>query len=190
MQYLVKLKDYCESIKALREKYKDRISIKLGLECEYFSKYIPWLKSVIEEHGIDYIILGHHFAIDENGGTYNGFIDTPEDIYKYRDDVVEAIETGLFSYVAHPDLFMRAYNGFDEHCKKVSEDIIKTAIKTDTPLEFNLLGIKHGITDGKPGYPDPNFWKIASLFLALVKNAPFAKGLFSPNITCSHIETA
>ena len=156
------LKDYCDSVKALREKYKDKISIKLGLECEYFSKYIPWLKSAIQEHEIDYIILGHHFAVDEPGGTYNGSLTTPEDIYKYRDDVVEAMETGLLSYVAHPDLFMRGYARFDEDCRKVSEDIINAAIRTGTPLEYNLLGIKHGIADGKPGYPDPDFWKIAS----------------------------
>ena len=156
------LKDYCDSVKALREKYKDKISIKLGLECEYFSKYIPWLKGAIEEHEIDYIILGHHFATDEKGGTYNGFINTPDDIYRYRDDVVEAMETGLFSYVAHPDLFMRGYDSFDEHCRKVSEDIIRTAIRTGTPLEYNLLGLKHGINDGKPGYPHPEFWKMAS----------------------------
>lgn len=156
------LKDYCDSIKALKEKYKDKISIKLGLECEYFSKYLPWLRDIIDEHEIDYIILGHHFAGDETSGIYNGTLNRPEDIYRYRDDVVEAMETELFSYVAHPDLFMRGYYGFDEHCKKVSEDIINTAIRTGTPLEYNLLGIKHGITDGKPGYPDPDFWKIAS----------------------------
>ena len=157
------LKGYCDSIKALREKYKDKISIKLGLECEYFSKYIPWLKEAIDEHEIDYIILGHHFGVDEPGGTYNGFLTTAEEIYRYRDDVVEAMETGLFSYVAHPDLFMRGYDKFDDHCKKVSEDIINTAIRTGTPLEYNLLGLKHGINDGKPGYPDPEFWKIASI---------------------------
>ncbi len=156
------LENYCNSVKALREKYKTKISIKLGLECEYFSKYIPWLKSIINKYEIDYIILGHHFAGDENGGAYNGFINTPEEIYRYRDDVTEAMETGLFSYVAHPDLFMRGYDKFDEHCKKVSEDIIKTAIRTGTPLEYNLLGLKHGINDGKAGYPHPEFWKIAA----------------------------
>lgn len=155
------LKGYCDSIKSLREKYKNKINIKLGLECEYFSKYIPWLKGVIDEYEIDYIILGHHFADDEKGGVYNGFISTPEDIYRYRNDVMEAMETGLFSYVAHPDLFMRGYAEFDEHCKKVSEDIIRKAMETGTPLEFNLLGFKHGINDGKPGYPHPEFWKIA-----------------------------
>ena len=156
------LKGYCDSVKALREKYKDKISIKLGLECEYFSKYIPWLREAIDEHEIDYIILGHHFAGDEKGGAYNGFINTPEDIYRYCDDVVEAMETGLFSYVAHPDLFMRGYDKFDDDCKKVSEKIIAAAIETGTPLEYNLLGLKHGINDGKPGYPHPKFWEIAS----------------------------
>ena len=50
------LLQYCQSIKALKEKYKDRISVKLGLECEYFPKYIPWLKKAIDENETDYII--------------------------------------------------------------------------------------------------------------------------------------
>ena len=156
------LEDYCNSVKALREKYKDKISIKLGLECEYFPQYLPWLKEQIAKHEIDYIILGHHFCGDEQTGAYNGFITTPEEIYAYRDDVLEAMDTGLFSYVAHPDLFMRGYAEFDDHCEKVSRDIIAKAIETATPLEFNLLGFSHGINDGKPGYPHPEFWKIAS----------------------------
>lgn len=156
------LKNYCDSIKSLREKYKDKISIRLGLECEYFEKYIPWLRDAIEEHEIDYIILGHHFCEDEKFGVYNGFVHTPKGIYRYRDDVVKAMESGLFSYVAHPDLFMRGYDSFDSHCRKVSEDIINTAIRTDTPLEYNLLGIKHGRAEGKVGYPNPHFWEIAS----------------------------
>ncbi len=156
------LKEYCDSVKNLREKYKDKISIKLGLECEYFPQYLSWLKDEIEKQEIDYLILGHHFCGDEQTGSYNGAITTPEEIYVYRDDVLKAMETGLFSYVAHPDLFMRAYAEFDVHCEKVSRDIIAKSIETDTPLEFNLLGLKHNIDDGKPGYPHPKFWEIAA----------------------------
>ena len=47
--HISELDDYCNSIKSLREKYKDKISIKLGLECEYFKKYLPWLKEKIKE---------------------------------------------------------------------------------------------------------------------------------------------
>ena len=31
---------YVESLRSLREKYRDQISIKIGLECEYFPAYI------------------------------------------------------------------------------------------------------------------------------------------------------
>ena len=156
------LEDYCNSIKSLREKYKDKISIKLGLECEYFPKYMPWLKEMTEKHSIDYIILGHHFCEDEPGHLYNGDMTSPDQLYRYRDDIIEAMETGLFSYVAHPDIFMRGYPVFDEHCRKITDEIISKAIETDTPLEFNLLGFSHSVNDGKQGYPYPDFWQMIS----------------------------
>ena len=155
-----KLAEYCDSIKALKEKYKDKISIKLGLECEYFPKYLPWLKEKIEEHGIDFIILGHHFCVDEPGRIYNGDIKTPEELYTFCDDITEAMDSGLFMYIAHPDIFMRGYPVFDEHCREVSRRIIEKAKETNTPLEYNLLGFSHSINDGKQGYPYPDFWEM------------------------------
>lgn len=156
------LEDYCNSVKELKEKYKNEISIKLGLECEYFPKYTPWLKEMLEKYEIDYLILGHHFCEDEPGHLYNGDMTEPEQLFRYRDDIVEAMDTGLFSYIAHPDIFMRGYPLFDEHCEKISLDIINKAIETGTPLEYNLLGFSHSINDGKQGYPYPDFWKLIS----------------------------
>lgn len=156
------LSSYCNSIKALREKYKDKISIKLGLECEYFPKYTPWLKEKIKEHDIDYIILGHHFSVDEPGSIYNGNMKTPQELYNFRDDIIEAMDSGLFAYIAHPDIFMRGYPVFDEHCRRISQDIIEKAKSTNTPLEYNLLGLSHSKLDGKQGYPYPDFWKMVS----------------------------
>lgn len=156
------LEDYCNSINALKEKYKDKISIKLGLECEYFPKYFPWLKEMIKKHGIDYIILGHHFSKDEPGCLYNGDMTEPEQLYNFRDDLIEAMDTGMFAYIAHPDIFMRGYPVFDEHCGIIARQIIEKAIETNTPLEYNLLGFSHSIVDGKQGYPYPDFWKLIS----------------------------
>ena len=129
---------------------------------------MPWLKQMIEKHEIDYIILGHHFADDEIGGRYNGELSRKKELYKYRDDILEALDTGLFSYVAHPDLFMRGYPVFDECCEEISRQIIKKAIDTKTPLEFNLLGFTHSRNDGKQGYPHPDFWKIVGEMKPLV----------------------
>lgn len=156
------LKGYCDSIHSLKEKYKNEISIKLGLECEYFPKYLPWLKKQIQEMGIDYLIIGHHFSKDEPGSIYNGNMTEPSQLYNYCDDITEAMESGMFSYIAHPDIFMRGYPVFDEHCRIISEKIIKKAIETNTPLEYNLLGFSHSVLDNKQGYPYPDFWNIIS----------------------------
>ncbi len=158
----VELEDYCESIKALKEKYKDKISIRLGLECEYLPKYMPWLKEKINAYGIDYIILGHHFCGDEPGSTYNGNLTTHQELERYYQDILDALDSGMFSYVAHPDIFMRGYPVFDEKCEEITRRIIRKAIETDTPIEYNLLGFSHSVNDGKEGYPYPDFWKIAS----------------------------
>lgn len=38
------LEDYVHTLSVLRDKYKDKISIKIGLECEYFEDKMEWLK--------------------------------------------------------------------------------------------------------------------------------------------------
>ncbi len=154
------LAGYVESVQTLREKYRGQIEIVLGLECEYFPKRIPWLQEQMEQFGLNYVILGHHFCKDEPHGTYNGSLKTARQIRTYGEDVLAALDTGLFSYVAHPDIFMRGYPVFDKTCEHVSAAIIEKAIATDTPLEFNLLGLSHGRADKKPGYPYPAFWKM------------------------------
>ena len=53
------LPGYVESLRSLREKYRDQISIKIGLECEYFPAYIHWLKEKIKEYQLDYILFGN-----------------------------------------------------------------------------------------------------------------------------------
>lgn len=59
------LQDYVNSIRALQIKYQDQISLKIGLECEYFEEYIPWLRQVVEDYHLDYLIFGNHFSSNE-----------------------------------------------------------------------------------------------------------------------------
>ncbi len=152
---------YASCVKALKEKYKDKISIKLGWECEFFEEYIPWLKETVKKYGFDYLILGHHYSPTEKGGDYNGCLTKPKQIEAYKNGVLKAMDSGLFSYVAHPDLFMKGYRKFDEHAEKVTREIVQKAKETDTPLEYNLLGIEYSAKDGFMGYPHDKFWHIA-----------------------------
>ena len=160
------LDDYVASVTDLRKQYEGKLEILCGLECEYFPQYLPWLCAMAEKHGLDYAILGHHFSGDEQTGPYNGSLRDPADVLRYQKDVCAAMETGLFAYLCHPDLFMRGYPQFDKTCEKASRAIIETAIKTGTPLEYNLLGLQHNLEDGKPGYPHPDFWNLVAAYKA------------------------
>ena len=55
------LSGYCESVRALREQYKDKIDISLGLEAEYYPRLFPELLEFLKPYGIEYLILGQHF---------------------------------------------------------------------------------------------------------------------------------
>ena len=53
------------------------------------------------------MILGNHFNKYTVHTRYYGKMDiSDEEIISYKNDLLKALDTNLFSYVAHPDLFM------------------------------------------------------------------------------------
>lgn len=147
------LDGYIQTLLALKEKYKNQISIKIGLECEYFPKYMPWLKKILQEKPIDYIILGNHFDATDETGIYYGRSVSKDKLIKYVDDCIHAMETGLYSYIAHPDLV--AFDHDDPLYAQEMKRLCQEAKKYDIPLEFNLLGYKE-----HRQYPNHTFFKI------------------------------
>lgn len=151
------LDDYIESIRYLKEKYKDQISILIGLECEYFERYMPWLEKMLKDKQIDYIILGNHYYQTDELHQYFGSPVNEYYLKAYVDHCIKAIDTGLYSYIAHPDLVY-----YDKDSKLYQEEMSRLcayAKEKDMPLEFNLLGFMSG-----RHYPNESFWKIASKY--------------------------
>ena len=153
---VAQLEDYVSSVKSLQEKYQGQIDVKLGLECEYFETMIPWLVAEKERLSIDYLIFGNHFPEIESNHYYDH---TPGDSVKAIKDYLrvslQGIESEIFAYMAHPDVFMRGYKTFDSHCEEVAYRLCEKAKEYQLPLEYNLAGYTNG------GYPHPEFWKIA-----------------------------
>ena len=153
---VAQLEDYVSSVKSLQEKYQGQIDVKLGLECEYFETMIPWLVAEKERLSIDYLIFGNHFPEIESNHYYDH---TPGDSVKAIKDYLrvslQGIESEIFAYMAHPDVFMRGYKTFDSHCEEVAYRLCEKAKEYQLPLEYNLAGYTNGV------YPHPEFWKIA-----------------------------
>ena len=149
-------KEYIETLKSLREKYKDEIKIHIGFEIEYFPLYFKDMYKLVKELGAEYLILGQHFI--KNGypdGCYVGMTKRPmSDLTEYVDCVIEAINTGVFTYIAHPDL-IEATSDMQLYRQEMTR-LCKEAKKCDIPLEINFYGIRdHRF------YPFDEFWKIA-----------------------------
>ena len=150
------LPDYAASLRALAEEYRDRIEIRLGVEAEYYPKYFSRLLELLRANGVEYMILGQHFLGNEIGDAYTGRPTLDRKLLaRYVSQTIEALETGLFSYFAHPDLihFIGSRSVYDREMRA----LCRAAQETGTPLEINLLGVREG-----RHYPNERFWQIAA----------------------------
>lgn len=147
---------YAASVLELKETYRDQLEIHLGVELEYYPAYLPELLPILRDHGVEYAILGQHFVGNEIDDHYNGYVTGDKRLLeRYVNQVKEAMETGMFTYLAHPDLFH--FSGDSKLYQEQMRAICKTANSCDMPLELNLLGLH-----GRRHYPNPWFWEVAA----------------------------
>ncbi len=160
------LDDYIFSIRRLQKVYEGRIRIHLGLEAEYFPRYHDWLLRM-QDRGISYYVLGQHYADSEEDTPYTGN-ECVEDkgVLRYAESTVKAVRTGLFAYLAHPDLFMRhrTDDQFNAACEQATDMICQACLEMHLPIEYNLLGLRYQVEGHSRGYPSSPFWERARSF--------------------------
>ena len=149
------LEDYANTLLALREEYRDRIRLFIGLEMEYYPRLFSRTLDFLRQYPLDYLILGQHAIFNETEGIFSPRPTDDEKLLdQYRGQTMEALETGLFSYFAHPDLF--CFTGDPKAYERHVRTICRRARELGIPLEFNLLGFQE-----EKHYPDPRFWRVA-----------------------------
>ena len=149
------LPGYAETLFSLRNEYRDRLSLHLGVEAEFYPKYFYALINDLRSCGVEYMILGQHFLGNEIGepGSMAATCD-PSVLDRYVSQVMEGLETGLFTYLAHPDVLR--FEGDPHEYDRLYRRLCVRARELNVPLEINLLGIKNG-----RHYPNEAFWRIA-----------------------------
>lgn len=159
--------EHLQKIEECQDKYKNQIHIYKGFEAEGLTEYFDYYQSLLDTNKVDYLILGHHFHKHCIHNDYYGRKNlTKKDIYQYCNDVEKAMETKMFSYLAHPDLFLFGYQDYGIDMQTVSRRICEKAKECHIPLEINAGGIRKGLekVNGEELYlyPNTHFWKIAS----------------------------
>lgn len=159
------MEGYLRSFRELKEKYREQVDIRIGFEAEYFDDYLDELR---ELHRIsDYLILGQHTKYKAAPMSFN-YECSEQDALEYANLVCKGMRTGLFSYLAHPDYYLKGTDDISEEFLAAAHQICRQACESNVPLEINVKGV----TDGKKkyrqgeyyGYPNRLFWEIASQY--------------------------
>ena len=141
--YPGELDEYADKIRQLQKQYAGKIEIPLGLEVEYYPNLFPELLPRLRDAGIEYMILGQHWNGDETDAEYNGYASDSEDkLAQNCNQVIDAMHTGLFTYIAHPDIVN--FTGDAKIYRKHVRRLCQAAKSCKIPLEINLLGIDEG----------------------------------------------
>ena len=135
MSYLG-LFEYTESLRNLKEKYKDTIDVHIGLEIEYFKQYHNYYPELAENPDIDILLLGQHMGeIGTNKYTFD--MDRQFEMPYIIDDLIAGIESGFFKVVAHPERAFRKVPDFDKCCEKKKQELLDAVNKNGAILERN-----------------------------------------------------
>ena len=149
------LPDYVRTLSRLRRQYSDRLQLHIGVEAEYYPKYFRELKERLRDGGVEYMIMGQHFPGNEIGQTHTSRPTADEDVLsRFCDQMIEGIQTGDFTYIAHPDVLH--FVGEDAAYHRHAVRLCREAKACGVPVEINFLGIR----DGRY-YPDMRFWQAA-----------------------------
>ncbi len=157
------ISDYIETVRREAKRYSSKIEVLVGFESEYLASKRDYYESLLTEYQVDYLALGPHF-FEQGSGTKSSFdIDNTHDCITFAKSVAEALDTGYYAFVAHPDIVGVNCLQWDKNMDEMTDIIINAAVKHDIPLEVNANGIRRGLwTDGDDAhymYPHYKFWE-------------------------------
>ncbi|NOY81143.1 MAG: histidinol-phosphatase [Kiritimatiellaeota bacterium] len=157
---------YCRALERARQTFPG-LEIRKGLECEFVPEFREAYTDVfLGEFELEYLVGGAHWYPWR--GEWVGLYGNPMDgamLHAYADYLIASIRSGLFAFIAHPDLFGNAYPTWDADCRACSQAIIEASLEMDLPLEINAYGLRKPYVDTpagrRPKYPWRPFWELA-----------------------------
>lgn len=150
------LADYARCVRQVQQEFAGTLEVHLGVEMEYFPGIFTETIAMLRDAGVEYLLLGQHFLGDEIGEPYTGFAtENVSDLDRYCRQAMDGMQTGLFTYLAHPDLIR--YEGDEKIYRERMRRLCREAKSCGMPLEWNLLG-----QATNRHYPALRFWELAA----------------------------
>ncbi|NOZ63272.1 MAG: histidinol-phosphatase [Calditrichaeota bacterium] len=148
---------YVRSISALRERFKEKIDVKMGIELDYLSEEEKFLQNFIDRYPFDYIIGSVHYLLSPVNGEYVYLSELPGTERKkyfplYFEKIKQAARSGLFDVVAHFDLPKKFWGEMRNEEFRLAERALETIAQQGLALEINTSGLRtNGVDESFPG---------------------------------------
>lgn len=161
------LAGYVQSINQARSNYP-QLTILAGLECEYVPEFAEFQRDCfLGEFSLDYLMGAAHsyWYQGEYKGIYGQVLNAAQ-LQAYADYLVDTMASGLYSVLAHPDLFAMAIWQWDQAAEACARKILEKAAHYRMPLEINAYGLRKPKKEFAEGvrsmYPMREFWRLAA----------------------------
>lgn len=138
-------RDMKESFPRLKEKYKDKIWVKFGLEMDYIEGQESEIEKLIQYFSPDYVIGSVHFIGDWNFDTdKSGYANWNVDrLYaEYYRLIGKAAGCGLFDIIGHVDLIKKFNPGKPATPCENLDAAIEIIAKAGISIELNTSGMR------------------------------------------------
>ena len=148
--------NYVAQIAELQAKYKDAITIKLGLEFGIQTHTIPQYEALFRRYPFDFIILSIHQVEDKEFWTQDFQQGRTQQEYneRYYEEMLQVVKNYKnYSVLGHMDLIKR-YDKAGiypfEKLKPMIAEILKIVIADGKGIEVNTSSHRYGLTDSMP----------------------------------------
>jgi len=158
---------YCDAVDQAGQDFP-HLTVLKSAECEYADEYDGFFRDkLLGELKFDYLVGAAHFFPMQGEwiGSYGG-ADSVASLNAYARYFVKSMESGLFAFMAHPDLFGNSYLSWDNNTVAASHDMLTAAAELKMPLEINGYGLRKPKIQTPEGercmYPWKPFWEMAA----------------------------
>ncbi|GIP23178.1 histidinol-phosphatase [Paenibacillus sp. J22TS3] len=133
---------YVNEVLKLKEEYKGRIEVLLGIEADFLPKHLDLYRSVIAAYPFDYVIGSvHEFAgISIYDSEYWEGLTAAEKLAVktlFYDYIAQSAKSGLYDILGHVDSLNRYFYGYSELRTEAADDTLKAIASSDVVIEIN-----------------------------------------------------
>jgi len=152
---LEELPGYIEMVEEAREEFPG-LPIRIGLECDYIPGQEAWIEKLAGMADWDYLIGSVHYIAPgwdvDNPRHIGRFDELPvAEIWSmYWKNYEQCIRSGLFDFVAHPDLVKKFGHRPPGDLRKYYEPSIAAAAEENVAMEINTAGLRKPVGEIYP----------------------------------------